>query len=283
MQGALVMFRIGEFSRLSQTSVKTLRFYDSIALFKPAHVDCETGYRYYSADQVTELGNILHLKTLGFPLAQIRAVMADGLDPGELRAMLQNKRREIIHRLGEEQLRLAGLDGWLDRLGRPGEAPAHAVTLKRVKPQTVASIRRSISRYSDAVNLFDELGWYAKRAGAGVGPHAAIWHTCGESGGPIDCEAYVVARHPMSGNARISVKELPANVIASVVPRGDADTCAGAYVAVRSWIASHGYKISGPKRELYWRGGLDQDRRSDITEIQFPVAAGGTSRGVRSA
>ncbi|MFQ6059022.1 MAG: MerR family DNA-binding transcriptional regulator, partial [Anaerolineae bacterium] len=32
------MFKIGEFSKLSQVTVKTLRYYDEIGLLKPAKV-----------------------------------------------------------------------------------------------------------------------------------------------------------------------------------------------------------------------------------------------------
>jgi len=45
------MFKIGDFSRISQVSVKTLRYYDEIGLLRPAQVDRFTGYRYYSVDQ----------------------------------------------------------------------------------------------------------------------------------------------------------------------------------------------------------------------------------------
>ncbi len=43
------MFKIGDFSRISQVSVKTLRYYDEIGLLKPAHVDRFTGYRYWTS------------------------------------------------------------------------------------------------------------------------------------------------------------------------------------------------------------------------------------------
>jgi DNA-binding transcriptional MerR regulator len=43
------MFRIGDFSKQSQVSVKALRFYDEVGLLKPTYVDRVTGYRYYSA------------------------------------------------------------------------------------------------------------------------------------------------------------------------------------------------------------------------------------------
>ncbi|MEA4820736.1 MAG: MerR family DNA-binding transcriptional regulator, partial [Erysipelotrichales bacterium] len=48
------MFRIGEFSRLAKTTIKTLRFYDEIVLFKPTFVD-DNGYRYYSIDDLCKL------------------------------------------------------------------------------------------------------------------------------------------------------------------------------------------------------------------------------------
>jgi len=62
------MFKIGEFSKLSQVTVKTLRYYDEIGLLKPAEVDRFTSYRYYSVDQLPRLNRILALKDLGLSL-----------------------------------------------------------------------------------------------------------------------------------------------------------------------------------------------------------------------
>jgi len=53
------MFRIGDFSRLSQVSIKALRFYDEVGLLKPTLVDGATGYRYYSANLLPRLNRIL--------------------------------------------------------------------------------------------------------------------------------------------------------------------------------------------------------------------------------
>lgn len=39
------MLRIGDFSKLSLVSVKTLRYYDELGLLKPVRVDDATGYR----------------------------------------------------------------------------------------------------------------------------------------------------------------------------------------------------------------------------------------------
>jgi hypothetical protein len=58
------MFKIGEFSQLSQVPVKTLRYYDETGLLKTAKVDRFTSYRYYSADQLPRLNRIARLELL---------------------------------------------------------------------------------------------------------------------------------------------------------------------------------------------------------------------------
>jgi DNA-binding transcriptional MerR regulator len=60
------MIKIGDFARLSQVSVVTLRYYDEMDLLKPVNVDPFTGYRFYSSDQLPRLNRILALKDLGF-------------------------------------------------------------------------------------------------------------------------------------------------------------------------------------------------------------------------
>jgi MerR HTH family regulatory protein len=53
------MLKIGDFSSLAQVSIKTLRYYDERGLLSPVHIDPETGYRYYSASQISRLHRIL--------------------------------------------------------------------------------------------------------------------------------------------------------------------------------------------------------------------------------
>jgi DNA-binding transcriptional MerR regulator len=74
------MLKIGEFSRLSQTPVSTLRYYDDIGLLKPVSVDGFTGYRYYSADQLPTLNRITELKDLGLSLAEIVQLTGNGAE-----------------------------------------------------------------------------------------------------------------------------------------------------------------------------------------------------------
>ena len=67
-----MLFKIGEFSKMSGFSVKTLRYYDDIDLFKPIEVDLFTGYRYYKEEQLKDLKLIETLKNIGFSLEEIK-------------------------------------------------------------------------------------------------------------------------------------------------------------------------------------------------------------------
>lgn len=69
------LFSIGEVSKYQNISKQTLIYYDKIGLFRPAYVDPDTGYRYYSANQIDYLDTILIMKKIGFSLNEIKEHM----------------------------------------------------------------------------------------------------------------------------------------------------------------------------------------------------------------
>ena len=79
------MLKIGEFSKLTQVSVRMLRHYDEIGLLKPAEIDRFTDYRYYKEEQLPAMCRIKALKDMGFSLADIVRIMQ--LDGNLSRAM----------------------------------------------------------------------------------------------------------------------------------------------------------------------------------------------------
>src|SRR5215203_2296866 len=111
------MFKIGDFSRFTRVSVKTLRHYDEMGLLRPRVVDRFTNYRYYSADQVPRLNQILALRELGFSLEQIGRLLEAGLSAEQLRGMFLGKRMEILERLREDEAQLGRVDAYLAQLG----------------------------------------------------------------------------------------------------------------------------------------------------------------------
>ena len=72
---------VGDFSRITHLSVKTLRHYHEVGLLEPATVNPGTGYRYYCAAQVPTAQVIRRLRDLEMPVSQIKADPALPIDP----------------------------------------------------------------------------------------------------------------------------------------------------------------------------------------------------------
>src|SRR5271155_1706673 len=69
-------YTVKEVAKLSNVSVRALRFYDEIGLLKPAYYG-ENGYRYYEKEQLLGLQQILFYRELGFELSKIQKIMGD--------------------------------------------------------------------------------------------------------------------------------------------------------------------------------------------------------------
>jgi DNA-binding transcriptional MerR regulator/GNAT superfamily N-acetyltransferase len=121
------MIRIGDFSRLSQTPVSTLRYYDEIGLLKPVEVDHFTGYRYYTFDQLTRLQRILALKDFGFSLEEIGHLLADDLSIRQLNGLLQRKRADLLDQTRDNHERLERLDTWLKQIEKENNMAAYTI------------------------------------------------------------------------------------------------------------------------------------------------------------
>lgn len=65
-------FSIGETAEINGISVKALRHYDSIDLLKPAYIDHETRYRYYTYDQFPYIDKIKRYRDIGLSLKDIK-------------------------------------------------------------------------------------------------------------------------------------------------------------------------------------------------------------------
>ena len=271
------MFKIGDFSKLSMVSVKALRYYDERGLLKPAWVDACTGYRYYSASQLSRLNRILVMKDMGLSLEQIALLLDKELTPDQIRGMLQIKQIELQQQLIEGQAQLTRIEAWLQAFEQEATMPAYDVVLKNVAPLQVAQIRGiapTFEQLGPTLNhLFDQVMEYINQQGATcVGPATTLYYDSEF----CDRDIHVGACMPFNGSLRdseqVKVETLPAvEMMASVIHHGSFSTMNQAYNAILKWIETNGYQICGPNRELnleYERGG---DQSKFVTKLQFPV------------
>ena len=128
------MLRIGDFSRLTQVTIKALRHYDSLGLLKPAHIDRESGYRYYTSGQLPRLNRIVALKEMGFSLDQIGQLLDAELSTAQMHGMLLAKQEEVRHQIAAEQQRLTRIESRLTQIEEGAATARYDVVLKRTEP-----------------------------------------------------------------------------------------------------------------------------------------------------
>src|SRR4051794_26654437 len=136
------MLKIRDFARLAEVSMTTLRYYDEIGLLKPVHVDPETGYRFYTIDQLPQLHRILAFKELGLGLTQILKIVEEGLSPEALQGMLRLRQAQLQQHIQAEQEQLVRIEARLRSLEQASSIPLdeYEVVLRAVKPITAVSI-----------------------------------------------------------------------------------------------------------------------------------------------
>ena len=275
------MFKVGEFSKLAQVSIGTLRYYDQLGLLRPVEVDNFTGYRYYSASQLPRLHRILALKGLGFSLEQIETVLAEGLTPEQMRGMLRLRRAQISQQIEAMQGQLTEVEVRLDQIEQEAALSNYDVILKQVEPLLVASVRAILPGHSASGSLFAEvyaaLGTHvAKALGSNPGEPGStlvLWYDTEFKETDVDCAAAFIVRCRVPESGRMRIHELPACTMAATIHHGSYQTIGNAHEAVHRWIEANNYRIVGADRELniYNSHPITRDNPTYVTEIQYPV------------
>ena len=271
------MLKIGEFSRLTRVPAKTLRYYDEIDLFKPATYNLETGYRFYTVEQLPRLYRIVALKGLGISLDQIRHLLEEELSSEEIRGMLKMKRVEILNKLEEESLRLMFLEAYLRQLDNETGLVKYNVILKPTDPIRVASVRGIMPKLEQ---IGDIVGDYLsalhnhlqEHQAVQTGAHFHIYHDEELKDKHLDIEIAVPIAEDIPESDRVCVRTVePVSQMACTVHHGPFVNMLRANVAIMQWISDNNYHVVGPYREVYLQYEPEGDQVGCVTEVQFPI------------
>jgi effector-binding domain-containing protein len=269
------MIRIGDFSKLSRISTKTLRYYDEMGLLRPVEVDAFTGYRLYEYSQLSILHRILALKDLGFSLEEIGRLLDDGLSVEQMRGMLKLRETEARQRVCEEGERLERIRARLRQIEQEDGMSKYDVVIKNVDEIRVASVRGVVPSPPEQGGLWQELeGYLALQHVRPTSTCFTLYHDDEYKEGDWDLEVCEPIDGNLGASERVKVRTLPAvQTLASTIHNGPFVTISEAYNAIGKWITENGYRIVGPCREVYLHtsGDGNQNDPNTVTEIQFPV------------
>ncbi|MEE0031557.1 MAG: methyltransferase domain-containing protein [Lachnospiraceae bacterium] len=98
-----VYYSSGEFARMAQITVRTVRYYDKQNILKPSLVT-PTGARFYTEEDFARLQQIMLLKYLGFSLEDIRELTVNDSDYSYLEHSLEQQQNLVRDRIEQLQL-----------------------------------------------------------------------------------------------------------------------------------------------------------------------------------
>ena len=266
------LYSIGEFSRLCRLTVKALRHYDEVGLFKPGHIDAQSSYRYYSSSQLPEANLIRVLRSMEFTLEETQRFLRER-DPEKQMELLEKHRIELEKRMEEYRHTISSIQRLTEGKGKSME---RKFELKDLASQPVLGLRYHTSlakigddSYRAYMAVFAYLG---ERGEFPAGPPFAIYHDMEFKEEDIDIEACVPVSHLLSGRGEVEGSELPGGKMASTMHAGPYDEIGEAYEALMLWINDQGYRPSGPCREVYLVGPPNKCDPADYrTEILCPI------------
>lgn len=266
--------KIGEFSKLMQVTVKTLRHYESIGLLMPSEVDESSGYRYYRLEQMQLLNTIRRLKDVGFSLDEIKALYeVDTHTPtiGQLNRKIRECERELKTLMSRRRHLIEMVNS------RKSIKTMDKFSIQSLPEIIVASHREVIKSYSDLGTLcVNVIGPEMQHLGCKCSPSGycfTIEHDKEYKPTDIDIEYCEQVDEMGEDSALIQFKRLDAVPKALCMKHyGPYDRFYESYTELFKYIEEHGYRITGKPRCSYIDGIWNQENPELwLSIIQVPV------------
>jgi DNA-binding transcriptional MerR regulator len=261
---------IGDFSRATHLSIKTLRHYHRLGLLVPVAVDPDSSYRRYSIEQIPTAQVIRRFRELDMPLEQIGAVL-EAPDVDSRNELIGEHLARLEQGLVQTQEAVASLRGLLE-----GPSPTLRMEHRSEPMLETAAITETIG--------LDDLGpWFQGALGeisstlaaqgvVAAGPPGSVIANDFFSEERGDITIFIPAATALRPVGRVEPRSLPAVELATIVHAGSHADIDRAYGSLATYVSEQALAVDGPIRERYLVGRLDTaDNNAWRTEIGWPI------------
>ncbi len=264
------MFSIGEFSKITGLTVKTLRFYHEQGVLTPSSVDDQTGYRYYGESKIEAARVVCKLRELDFSLADIAEMLKQFEDDADILDFLESQKRTIQARMQADRHISRSLDQIItkEREARVAmQQTEFQVEEKAVDDLLIAGVRMQ-GKYSECGKGFGRIG---RKFGMQLNGKPLM--LCYDSEYKEDDADFEPCMPIKKGNStdEISVRTLAGGRCASLLHKGPYEELSRSYEVILRYMKEKGYKITRPTREVYIKGPgmiFRGNPKKYLTEIQ---------------
>ncbi len=268
------MFSIGQFSRITGLTVKTLRLYHEKELLIPKWVDEATGYRYYDDRNVEQARAISYLRQMMFPLSEIKEMLDRFAEDSDIIVFLEKHKQDIqlkLEQLNQAALTLEEIIHKEREARKMLEESKFAVGEKEVDNLQVAGLRWK-GRYDECGKAFQKIG---KLAGRHIRGHAMNLYYDGEyKEDDADIETcFPVGNIKKAGD--LILHQLSGGKCVYLIHKGPYDQLSRSYAKIMDYIQKKKYHTLTPIREIYVKGPgmiFRGNPKNYLTEIQIMIA-----------
>lgn len=264
------MYKIGEFSRITKLSQKTLRYYDEENILVPSGRDETNGYRLYSADDCKKAELISLLRRFNFTILEIKDVMVHYETPADLSYYLLEKKAQITKRIKEYRELIRLLDSFVSKTESEEKAMQYEIETKTI-PSALAATVRYNGKYSDTGRYYGQL--FAAVKGNANGTPFNCYYDCDYRDDDADIEVCVPVKCSVSGSD-VTTKQFAEIRAISTIHVGPYETLSGAYKALTDYAIANGLTVKSPSREIYHKGPgmlFKGNPNNYVTELIFEV------------
>lgn len=261
------MYKISEFSKITNLTVKALRYYDEEGLLIPS-CRAENTYRYYDGNDFKKAQLIMFLRDLDFSIAEIKDVLVNYDAEEDLAYFLAEKKTRIAQKILDEQELMKKIDRFL-AFEKEKQGMDYTIEIKETGLMEVASIRFK-GTYKDVGKYIGMICKEAKNKAQGT-PFSCYY----DSGFAeiADIEVCLPTKGLVKG-AGITAKQMPGIKAICTTHIGSYDTLHFAYKALLDYAREHHIECGLPSREIYHKGPgmlFMGNPNKYVTEIMIPI------------
>lgn len=253
------LFQIGEVAKILGVTRKAILVYEEKGLLSPAFKDPVSGFRYYTADNMTQIQSIRSLQSLGLSLKEVAAYYYNTKNMDFYLQRMLEIRANLDRNIQVIQARSA----------KQGDLTVHSVTLPR---QICLCRQYQCKDTAEAAVRLRDTYIAAARTGKMSIIHRMFTLRMTKIPDALDLVCCIPMDDSFDGSDRMEFEETAALCI---YYRGSYEGIQTAMHALTKYGQEHNVQASGPFRSIYLEGPPNRGESSAdyITQVAMPVKA----------